>query len=198
MLTFDTSNSHRSDIENPNQLSISGTPSGVQTPRPSGTDKRLPGILHSYFGQVGASSFATSVFNDLLSFSPMDAASFSASTGVSPVLSLLVSEKLPNARAAPKEHQESRILSPFLKHQAKTSMVTRLEHEVPSRSPTSPISLRAHRHSDERCDNVSQPGGSEILKSLSPTSFNQTSERKSPTSQPTSKYGLHRQRLPLS
>lgn len=30
------------------------TPSGVQTPRPDFQDKRMPGIMHSYFGQVGS------------------------------------------------------------------------------------------------------------------------------------------------
>ena len=33
--------------------SNSPTPSGVATPRPDLHDKRLPGIMHSYFGQVG-------------------------------------------------------------------------------------------------------------------------------------------------
>lgn len=32
--------------------STSSTPPGATTPRPDPTDKRLPGILHSYFGQV--------------------------------------------------------------------------------------------------------------------------------------------------
>lgn len=32
------------------------TPPGVATPRPDLTDKRLPGITHSYFGQVGCPS----------------------------------------------------------------------------------------------------------------------------------------------
>ena len=31
------------------------TPSGIQTPQPDPSDKRLPGIIHSYFGQVGSS-----------------------------------------------------------------------------------------------------------------------------------------------
>lgn len=30
------------------------TPSGVHTPRPDPIDKRLPGIMHTYFGQVGS------------------------------------------------------------------------------------------------------------------------------------------------
>lgn len=36
--------------------SISTTPSGVATPRPDPSDKRLPSILHSYFAQVRARS----------------------------------------------------------------------------------------------------------------------------------------------
>lgn len=32
------------------------TPSGIATPRPDPADKRLPGIMHGYFGQVGESS----------------------------------------------------------------------------------------------------------------------------------------------
>ena len=41
------------DEENHDQIgSTSSTPPGATTPRPDPTDKRLPGILHSYFGQV--------------------------------------------------------------------------------------------------------------------------------------------------
>ena len=36
--------------------SDSQIPSGVQTPQPDLSDKRLPGIMHSYFGQVGSPS----------------------------------------------------------------------------------------------------------------------------------------------
>ena len=39
--------------------SSSTTPSGVATPNPNPTDKRFPGIIHSYFGQVGARSFTS-------------------------------------------------------------------------------------------------------------------------------------------
>jgi len=35
-------------------LSGTPTPSGVETPRPDFQDKRMPGILHGYFGQVGS------------------------------------------------------------------------------------------------------------------------------------------------
>jgi serine/threonine protein kinase len=41
------------DEESHDQIgSASSTPPGASTPRPDPTDKRLPGILHSYFGQV--------------------------------------------------------------------------------------------------------------------------------------------------
>lgn len=37
-----------------NLLSGAPTPSGVQTPRPDFQDKRMPGIIQGYFGQVGS------------------------------------------------------------------------------------------------------------------------------------------------
>lgn len=36
--------------------SMTTTPSGIATPQPDPSDKRLPGIMHSFFAQVGASS----------------------------------------------------------------------------------------------------------------------------------------------
>lgn len=42
--------------------STSTTPSGVATPNPNPADKRLPGIINSYFGQVGA-RFSTILCN---------------------------------------------------------------------------------------------------------------------------------------
>ena len=45
---------NKSDDEFHDQIgSASVTPSGISTPRPDPSDKRLPGILHGYFGQVG-------------------------------------------------------------------------------------------------------------------------------------------------
>src|ERR1700761_3685761 len=41
------------DDENDHIDSTSSTPPGAVTPRPDLTDKRLPGIVHSCFGQVG-------------------------------------------------------------------------------------------------------------------------------------------------
>lgn len=52
--------SSRSDEETHDHIgSTSTTPSGVATPNPNPADKRLPGIIHSYFGQVGARSFTS-------------------------------------------------------------------------------------------------------------------------------------------
>jgi serine/threonine protein kinase SCH9 len=44
---------HRHDDFHDLLGSNSPTPSGVETPRPDLHDKRLPGIVHGYFGQVG-------------------------------------------------------------------------------------------------------------------------------------------------
>lgn len=51
--------SHSDDDNHSLIGSKSPTPSGVATPRPDPSDKRLPGILHTYFGQVRESSFTT-------------------------------------------------------------------------------------------------------------------------------------------
>ena len=40
--------------------SQSATPSGARTPRPDLQDKRMPGIVHAYFGQVGTESTSVS------------------------------------------------------------------------------------------------------------------------------------------
>ena len=51
---------NRSDDDTHDQIgSLSATPSGVATPRPDLSDKRLPGIMHGYFGQVGTTSYTS-------------------------------------------------------------------------------------------------------------------------------------------
>jgi hypothetical protein len=54
MMTFTDLFRNREDNENND--SDRDTPSGVATPQPDPSDKRLPGIMHSYFGQVGSGS----------------------------------------------------------------------------------------------------------------------------------------------
>ena len=55
----------RFDEENHDHIG-SATPSGVVTPNPNPTDKRLPGIIHGYFGQVGATCFLVVATHPLL------------------------------------------------------------------------------------------------------------------------------------
>ena len=58
--------SSRSDDDGHDHIgSTSTTPSGVATPRPDPADKRLPGIIHSYFGQVRARSSTSTRPRDL-------------------------------------------------------------------------------------------------------------------------------------
>jgi hypothetical protein len=52
---------HRPIEDDGNDNFDSDTPrSGIATPRPDPSDKRLPGIMHSYFGQVGCSGSSPS------------------------------------------------------------------------------------------------------------------------------------------
>lgn len=52
---------HSGQVEGQEHLfSGAPTPSGVETPRPDFQDKRLPGIMHGYFGQVGNKTFSKS------------------------------------------------------------------------------------------------------------------------------------------
>lgn len=56
----------RSDDDGHDHIgSTSTTPSGIATPRPDPVDKRLPGIIHSYFGQVRARSSTSNSSSDL-------------------------------------------------------------------------------------------------------------------------------------
>ena len=55
-----TNDSGRPDDDSHEHI-VSGAPSGVATPQPDLSDRRLPGIMHSYFGQVRAQS--TTAFN---------------------------------------------------------------------------------------------------------------------------------------
>lgn len=51
-MNTDSSRTHADDDSHDQIGTGSATPSGVATPHPDPTDKRLPGILHTYFGQV--------------------------------------------------------------------------------------------------------------------------------------------------
>ena len=56
----DTRDTRSDDDAHDHIGSQSATPSGARTPRPDLQDKRLPGIMHAYFGQVGTGSSSVS------------------------------------------------------------------------------------------------------------------------------------------
>ncbi|KAL8674064.1 MAG: hypothetical protein Q9168_001524 [Polycauliona sp. 1 TL-2023] len=94
---------NRSYDEGPDSIgSGSVTPSGAVTPHPDPVDKRFPGILHTFLGQVGATPFPTSTVNTPSSFeSPFCA----MASGIQPAKQAL--DKLrgapPTAPASPSE-----------------------------------------------------------------------------------------------
>ncbi|KAL8848477.1 MAG: hypothetical protein Q9221_006529, partial [Calogaya cf. arnoldii] len=82
--------------------SESVTPSGAATPRPDPVDKRFPGIVHSFFGQVGATSFPTSTV-ETPSF--LEAPLSAMASGIQPAKQAFdkLRGALPTAPASPSE-----------------------------------------------------------------------------------------------
>ncbi|CAO1596698.1 Serine/threonine-protein kinase, variant 2 [Xanthoria calcicola] len=78
------------------------TPSGAATPRPDPVDKRFPGIVHSFFGQVCATSFPTSAFETPSFF---DASLSAMAGGIQPAKQAFdkLRGALPTAPASPSE-----------------------------------------------------------------------------------------------
>ena len=57
--------SSKSEEDTHDHIGVSSTtPSGAATPRPDPSDKRLPGIMHGYFGQVGDTSTSNLIMPD--------------------------------------------------------------------------------------------------------------------------------------
>ena len=164
LLTFGIPHSHHSEFDNPDLLSISGTPSGVQTPRPSGTDKRLPGILHSYFGQVGDPSLATP-------HTQRHSAPFSPQFEMSRVhfLSALGPGSLPTAPASPDEQKESITMGSSSEQAEKVTLRPGCtEENTLNNYPTPPTSSRASSSSGpnerlEKIDGASKPRTSDVF-----------------------------------
>ncbi|KAL8692505.1 MAG: hypothetical protein Q9218_002479 [Villophora microphyllina] len=86
--------------------SESATPSGVATPRPDPVDKRFPGIVHSFFGQVGNPSFSKSAMQES---SQHDTHGFNTDSTSPPVKygSGKFHGALPTAPSTPKEPNHS-------------------------------------------------------------------------------------------
>lgn len=169
MLTFATQHSHHSEFENSELLSISGTPSGVQTPRPSGTDKRLPGIHHSYFGQVGDPSFATphSQIHSAPFKTPFEMARVQFSSALAP-------GSLPTAPASPNEQTESSMIQPTSEQEDRVTLhPSCAEEDVLNKYPTPPTSSRTSSTSGpierfEKNDGVS-PRASDVFNVSRPS-----------------------------
>ncbi|KAL8944541.1 MAG: hypothetical protein Q9211_000552 [Gyalolechia sp. 1 TL-2023] len=76
--------------------SESATPSGVATPRPDPADKRFPGIVHSFFGQVGAPSFQASIESTFVPNPPLFNMGFDKLHGVPPTAPSSPNEPCPS------------------------------------------------------------------------------------------------------
>lgn len=105
MVVFSSS---RSDEETHDHIgSTSTTPSGVATPNPNPADKRLPGIIHSYFGQVGARSFTSPHHQELFDL-PCPATDRTVATHTSVEMCGIPPGTLPTAPNSPNLEQSMR------------------------------------------------------------------------------------------
>ncbi|KAL8786706.1 MAG: hypothetical protein Q9213_002643 [Squamulea squamosa] len=82
--------------------SESVTPSGIATPHPDPVDKRFPGIVHSFFGQVGATFFPTSTI-ETPSFSETSLSTMAGSSQPSKQVFNKLQGALPTAPSSPTE-----------------------------------------------------------------------------------------------
>ena len=141
--------SSRSDDDAHDQIgSTSAPPSGVATPRPDPSDKRLPGIMHGYFGQVRERSSTSPT-----SPSQCALATPATDTGISSYVPLHHHEyqgpgdALPTAPSSPngKTNGRNNQSLPLLPHEHLSS--SKLETEPEDSNylsyPTPPVSPRA-------------------------------------------------------
>lgn len=144
--------------------SNSSTPPGAATPRPDLIDKRLPGIIHSYFGQV-RDSFRTS---------PKPANSLSNSSNISTTQGESKGETaerpqqsgggpLPTAPSSPREAEaDAHHLSPLLPHERldlpPQVPAPQLEPSIPYPTPPASSSSSIHRASKSESSGSSPRG----------------------------------------
>ncbi|KAI9693581.1 MAG: Serine/threonine-protein kinase [Bogoriella megaspora] len=138
--------------------SNSSTPPGAATPRPDPTDKRLPGILHSYFGQVGDSSHTSSTPLKMLASLQSIISPTSGSSFLKPRKSAKqCGDALPTAPSSTRESLgENDQLSPLLPHErlalpSKNSCEDTPQMRQPQYSyPTPPMSSSSSLHKASR------------------------------------------------
>ncbi|PVI04824.1 Pkinase-domain-containing protein [Periconia macrospinosa] len=103
--SFLTPNARAPNDDEHDQIgSNSSTPPGASTPRPDPTDKRLPGILHSYFGQV-RDSLIPRRRSSAVNPSPAPVSSADCSTSTSTSTSAAQDGSKENTPTAPKEKE---------------------------------------------------------------------------------------------
>ena len=159
-----SANPDRDHLDQPGY--ISGTASGVATPRPSGTDKRFPGILHSYFGQVGAASFDAP--SKEMSSSFHSRADMNLDNTCPPQLAV---GELPTAPASPTFLAKEEDPASQLDRQRKTFHLRAAKDGTFSACPTPPSASPPSsfsRKSDEASGGMTQPRVAEIFRASRP------------------------------
>ena len=168
----------------------SDTPrSGVATPQPDPSDKRLPGIMHNYFGQVGSGSSSSSQKSDPIESSAMgsELAHESRSSSfhhreemIEDYVLLSVASDGPNKTAHPpqsqNEDEEVLPLSPNERagtSRASTSKISRLSGLHPY--PTPPASQTPSLHRLEVGDASSEGDASSVQNDVPSTSAHRKS-----------------------
>lgn len=166
--------------------SQSATPSGARTPRPDLQDKRLPGIMHAYFGQVGAES--TSVSEPQTSPISLLSTNKSGAPQAECRVAGLSAHAPPTAPSTPGEENESR---PPVAQLEETSTSGLRPHSPAHCYPTPPVSSSSssmtqkesdssERDGEERRQNpVQRESGDTPAKRLSLSSHQHTAGRES-------------------
>ena len=150
--------------------SNSSTPPGAATPRPDPTDKRLPGILHSYFGQVGDSSHTHSKLVKM--HAPLQPSTLSSGTScdVSRMGVRQGGDLLPTAPNSVRGSLgEDELLSPLLPHELLASPKQDIENTCPIPAlqhayPTPPISSSSSLHKASRRESREEGPGNDKSK----------------------------------
>jgi serine/threonine protein kinase SCH9 len=145
--------------------STSSTPPGASTPRPDPTDKRLPGILHSYFGQVRDS------------FMPQSKSS-PKNSNPAPVTSIEPKEKDTTEKAAPRQ---TMLPSPAPSASSRTPSASQLNGET-EKLTEGDFSSPQNQATPPQTPRTRSQEGKPPTSSLSRTSLASNNSRESKTS----------------
>ena len=154
------SRSSRSDDEAHDQIgSTSATPSGVATPRPDPSDKRFPGIMHGYFGQVGSKSTTSPRTSDRCPLTtPMLDGGVASFTPEHRRETMAPDNALPTAPNSPLQDPQDR-KSPVLQNLASEHLGASGTSLRSSAYPTPPMSSASSFTTQKEKENNGKPGG---------------------------------------